>query len=150
MINEQTPKQGNLRNLKMKSSKASPSKSDDTDFKVVTYSRKTRSHTVRTTPTYAEGKATGTTTNDNLKVASTHLFQEFQSKIFPIIKQIITNAENQDHLFVKKWIQANKGTTKIHSTSPSHRVIKALGLNNIQDYGKYLMTAPNIDKFVTL
>jgi hypothetical protein len=74
-------------------------------------------------------------------------FREFQKKIFPIIHSITKASTVKDHPFIKKWVQALK--QNINDSSTLRTVLKALNLNNINEYRRYLQTAPNIGNYVT-
>jgi hypothetical protein len=156
--NKQTPRKGNLSEKgtnTSSSSGTSMSKTDDSDFTVVSYMRKTRAataHSGQAITTTSNSTATDTTNvngQDWLMVTSWQ-FKEFQKEIVPIIETIVTTNSKSTHPFIQRWLEVNKGAYAITPTSTFHAVNKALQLTDIQEYRRFLRTAPQVERYVTL
>jgi hypothetical protein len=129
-----TPRKTNAKSQTRSSLDNTKESSDDADFTLVSYSRNS-SGTARSTRTAIEKKLKLNTVEGNeMKMISVMAwrFREFQKKIFPIIHSITKASTVKDHPFIKKWEQALK--QNINDSSTLRTVLKALDLNNINEY----------------
>jgi hypothetical protein len=145
-----TPTKDNLSSKKINavSSETTSSEStmDDQNFTVVSYSRKAR------------GNAQDETNNGNtlsqsklskkFKMAAGWFFGEFQKEIFELIQYVITKNTVQDHPFTLRWINATTGSNKLGPNTSFRAVKRILNLQNIQEYRRFISTAPNIQNYI--
>ncbi|MFN9981773.1 MAG: hypothetical protein ACK53Y_17745, partial [bacterium] len=88
-------------------------------------------------------------TNDvEMQTVNVWRFQEFQQHVMRIIHQLIDECSNKNHIFIQRWISATTGPKSINQDSSFRAVANVLNLKDIQDYRRFLSTAPNIEKYL--
>lgn len=129
---------------------SSVTSSDDSGFTLVSYGKKTRAanttHSTSTSNTVKEGQGG----EGNMNMVKTWKFKDFQQTIFPIIQNIAKNPGTSEHPFVQRWCNAMKGSKKIMAVSTYCTVAKSFNLKDLQDYRRFLLTAPNIEDYKAL
>jgi len=130
---------------------------DDSDFTVVSYDRKTRTRADESVPVNTAKSAISNTTevisksptNDvEMQTVNVWRFQEFQQHVMRLIHQLIDESSNKNHIFIQRWISATTGPKSINQDSSFRAVANVLNLKDIQDYRRFLSTAPNIEKYL--
>lgn len=120
---------------------------DESEFTLVSYSKKARAsmvHTKQSADTNASEKSSiKSTPSVVMQMVTTWQFKSFQQLIVPVIEKLIDSETHTNHPFTRRWL-----STKITATSTLRTVMKELNLKTIQDYRRFLMTAPDIDKYV--
>jgi hypothetical protein len=144
-----TPKKNNLNNLTTTSASASISSlttmADDSAFTLVSYGKKTRASAVQENTKQSSMEIA----EKDMQTVSAWRFKEFQQQLFPAIQDLIAECSNQDHPFIQRWIHATSGSSKINRDSTFRAVADALNLKDIHDYRCFLLTAPNVDRYIT-
>jgi len=150
--NKHTPRKGNLSGKDIDTSSLtehSMSKSSDSQFTLVSYTRgKTRAGAAtQVTTQTATGKKNETS---SMNLVTTWQFKEFQKTVVSIIERILQTESSTDHPFIQRWLTVKKGSPNVTSTSTFLMVKKAFGLNDIQEYRLFLLTAPHIGRYMIL
>jgi hypothetical protein len=114
---------------------------DDSDFTLVSYGKKTRAGAAQEKPVQTEDK--------DMQTASAWCFKEFQQQLIPVIQDLIAECSNQDHPFIQRWLHVTSGSSKITRDSTFRAVADAFNLKDIQDYRRFLLTAPNVHQYVS-
>jgi hypothetical protein len=144
-----TPKKNNLNNPTTTSASASISSlttmADESAFTLVSYGKKTRASAVQENTKQSSVEIA----EKDMQTVSAWRFKEFQQQLFPVIQDLIAECSNQDHPFVQRWIHATSGSSKITRDSTFRAVADALNLKDIHDYRCFLLTAPNVDRYIT-
>ena len=102
-------------------------------------------------------RSSNSATNDGdaqepwMKTATPGKFQDFQTKIFPIVEHLTSKPEHANHAFTKKWM-ALKGAPNIPMTANiSWRNIKILlGIKDMSHYRDLLVQCPEFTSVVRL
>jgi len=116
---------------------------DESDFTLVSYGKKPR------TASAVQKKQKQTVEHEELQTVSRWRFKEFQQGLIPAIEDLIAECSNQDHPFIQRWLHVMTGSSRINRDSSFRSVADALNLKDIQDYRRFLLTAPNVDKYIS-
>jgi hypothetical protein len=152
--NNKTPKKANLPTYSVEqntvTTQSSCKSSDESEFTLVSYGKKTCAVSATHAVSPWENATVGQEYEETMKIVKTWRFKDFQQLIYPIIQKIIDNPVTSAHPFVQRWCNAIKGPSKVMAVSTFCTVAKSFNLKDLQDYPHFLLTAPNINKYITL
>jgi hypothetical protein len=125
------------------SNSATITMADESDFTLISYGKKPHAASA------VQKKQKQTVENEELQTVSAWRFKEFQQGLIPAIEDLIAECSNQDHPFIQRWLHVTTGSSRINRNSSFRSVADALNLKDIQDYQRFLLTAPNVDKYIS-